>query len=406
MLVQFLGLVGTPECVVPILESGQDEAISEIAHALLEGLEDVTESALDAAWSGLGQELRRSACRVLGQTGGSVAGSRLREVLDDPDAELRAAAASALGARGAFEALPDLARRLEAAALEEEPEANEELAAVVDALVTLAADDAVLVAKAVNQLDPRLESPVEAVRRAAAAVLAELARPEDVDRLIALLKDPSAEVRRHAVGGLTRLDAAAVAEPLRLALADESPLVRMAAAAALGDSSPDAALDDLQRLLVDEDPRVCAAALRGIGSATAADRESDPEQRERALSFLGPALAEEGRGGVVAMAALEALGAIGGAEAARVAVAGLASAEPEVVQVSVACIGRHGEADTLPELIALVQHPAWAVRGEAIEALADRRIARALPAILRRRETEQDSFVREVIMRALRRLEE
>ena len=106
------------------------------------------------------------------------------------------------------------------------------------------------------------------------------------------------------------------------------------------------------------------------------------------------------------MAALEALDAIGGAEAARVALAGLESCEPEVVQASVACIGRHGEADTLPELIALVQHPAWAVRGEAIQSLAVRRVVRELPAILRRLATEQDSFAREVIVQALRRLGE
>jgi HEAT repeat protein len=90
----------------------------------------------------------------------------------------------------------------------------------------------------------------------------------------------------------------------------------------------------------------------------------------------------------------------------NVALSGLQSEEPEVAQAAVGCIGRHGDADALAELIPAVQHQSWAVRGEAIQTLGDRRVVRALPAILRRLETEQDSFVRDVIVRSLRRLEE
>jgi HEAT repeat protein len=202
-----------------------------------------------------------------------------------------------------------------------------------------------------------------------------------------------------------RLDPETAAEPLRLALADEAPGVRVAAATALGASSTSEVLEDLQRLLVDEDARVCAAAVRGIGTYCAAAPLRDPGELAQALELLASALREPVRGGMVAMAALEALEAIGGPEAGRVAASGLASDEPEVVQAAVACVGRHADADTVCELIALVQHPSWAVRGEAIQTLAERRVPRALPAILRRLETEQDSFVRDVIVRALRRLE-
>jgi HEAT repeat protein len=45
------------------------------------------------------------------------------------------------------------------------------------------------------------------------------------------------------------------------------------------------------------------------------------------------------------------------------------------------------------------------VRAEAIQSLAERGMARAVPPILRRLETEQDEFVRDAILRALRRLE-
>ena len=45
------------------------------------------------------------------------------------------------------------------------------------------------------------------------------------------------------------------------------------------------------------------------------------------------------------------------------------------------------------------------MRAEAIRALGQRRCVRAVPAILRRLEIEQDSFVRETILAALRKLE-
>ena len=411
MIVQFLGLVGSPECVRPILEAARDEAIAEVAHATLEGLGPVAESALDAAWPDLDGELRRSACALFARMPGDVVNGRLLEALKDSDAELRAAAARALGARGSAESLADLVRRLESASQEDELEAEEEVEALVGALVELGSSGRdPLVDETVEQLASRLESPLEAVRRAAASVLAKIARPQDAERMAALLRDPSAQVRRLAVVGLVRLDPETAAEPMRLALADESPLVRMAAAFALGASPSPSVLSDLQRLLVDEDPRVAAAALRGIGTHCAG-RDGEPCERELALHLLEDYLRAsdrpgEGRGGMIAMAALEALEVIGGPDAGRAAVAALERPEPEVVQAAVGCVGRHGDRETLSELIAVVQHASWAVRGEAIQTLADRHVSRALPAILRRLETEQDDFVRDVIVRALRRLEE
>jgi HEAT repeat protein len=59
----------------------------------------------------------------------------------------------------------------------------------------------------------------------------------------------------------------------------------------------------------------------------------------------------------------------------------------------------------LSRLIPLVDHPSWAVRGEAVGWLGERRFAKALPTILRRLETEQDAFVRDRILEATRRLE-
>ena len=92
---------------------------------------------------------------------------------------------------------------------------------------------------------------------------------------------------------------------------------------------------------------------------------------------------------MVALAAVSALREMGGPEAARAA-AVLERAEPELVQEAIGCI---------------VSHSDWSVRAEAIRTLAERGVARAVPAILRRLETEHDAFVRGEILRALERLE-
>ena len=66
----------------------------------------------------------------------------------------------------------------------------------------------------------------------------------------------------------------------------------------------------------------------------------------------------------------------------------------------------HGDIEEVLALVALIAHSSWSVRAEAIQTLADRRAVQAVPAILRRLETEQDSFVRDAMLRALRQLED
>ena len=95
-----------------------------------------------------------------------------------------------------------------------------------------------------------------------------------------------------------------------------------------------------------------------------------------------------------------------GVEAAERCVPALASSEPEVVRAAIACVGRHGDGGCLSRLIQLVDHSSWAVRGEAVGCLGERRFAQALPALPRRLETEQDAFVRDRILKATQRLED
>ena len=95
---------------------------------------------IDAQWNDLdGRAARATPAQVFGRTHGERGAARLLAALDDADPEIRAAAA-ARARRGAAcaDALPALVRRLELAAAEAEPEAEEEVAALIDALVALA----------------------------------------------------------------------------------------------------------------------------------------------------------------------------------------------------------------------------------------------------------------------------
>lgn len=402
-LIQFVGLTGDPRSAIPILEAGRDEAIAEVAHATLESMGDAAVRAFEAGWSRIPLVLRADACALLGRCGGDDARQLLLSALDDVDSALRAAAARALGEMHCIEALPRLVRRLEQAAHEDDPEMEEELAALVDALVALAppggAGDSEQAREVVGTLAARLDGAAEEARLAIATVLGRIGRVEDEELVAQLLKDPSARVRRAAVEALARLEPGAASEPLRLALADESPHVRVAAAVALGHSESAGVIADLQRLIHDEDPRVSAAAVRSIGAHCRRDNVG----AEEAVGMIDHALRADG---MVALAAMEALCMIGGVAAARTALCVIDRDEPELVQAAVVCIGAHGDPDTVAELIPLVSHDSWSVRAEAIQTLADRRVGRAVPPILRRLETEQDAFVRDSILRSLRQLED
>jgi len=175
--------------------------------------------------------------------------------------------------------------------------------------------------------------------------------------------------------------------------------VRIAAARALGASRSDSVFDDLRRLAEDEDVRVRAMAVSAVGRRFAADPA--PAIRAAALEVLGRACEDAAP---VALALIEAVKEIGG-EAAGYVVPLLGRSEPEVVREAVRCFGSHAESGELEALLPLVSHADWSVRAEVVEVLAERGVRQAVPAILRRLETEQDDVVRSVTLAALQRLD-
>ena len=403
VLIQFLGIVATPNAVVPILLAGRDEALSEAALSTLESLGGVAEEIIDAKWSELGTESRRDACVLFGGTNGEGSAARLLYALEDPSSDVRSAAARSIGHRGRQSAIAPLVVRLVAAAAENDFEAEEELAAITDGLIGLAAPrpgtGTEVTARAIELLTDCLDGAAESVRLAVATVIGRIGRSEDSQIVCFLLKDASSSVRRASVEALARLEPGTAVEPLRLALADESPAVRIAAARALGASESVEVVDDLRRLADDEDWGVRAAAVRSVVFRFS---QSDTDRsRGETLQVIDAALADETP---VALAAIEALCEVGGSAAERV-VEILKRPEPELVRAAIRCIGLHLDSDGLEVLFPLTGHPDWSVRAEAIQMVADRQLIRGLPAILRGLDLEQDEFVRDVTLSALKRLE-
>jgi HEAT repeat protein len=398
VLIQILGLAGGEESVVPILCAGTDEELADLALGTLEKMGELAEAAMDAAFPRLEPAARALACRSLGRTRGPRALPRLRSGLADPEVEVRIASAEALGACGAEETLSALASRLSAAAREVGRDAEDELRAIGSALGRLEAggDRGV---RTVRLLAPRLERAEVAERTEIARILGSLGEPLGCEAVTLLVSDPAPSVRRAAVESLARL--APTSESLRLALADDSPLVRIAAAGCLGGFETTEVLEDLGCLTRDDDERVRASAARAIACLAASDLP--PEEHARLVELLSAAVSDAGS---VAIAAVEGLASLGGAEAARATLPALGREDPEIVQSAVRCLGTHGDSDALQYLVPLVAHSEWLVRAEAIEVLARRRAIRAVPAILRHLEAEDDEFVREVILRALKRLED
>jgi HEAT repeat protein len=403
VLVQFLGQLGRPDCVLPLLEAAHDEALAEVVLGVLAGAGPDVEAPVASAWPTLAETTRRSACALLGRTRGELGEATLRRALVAPDTALRSVAVRSLASRGARAALPALVAALHAAAtLPAEAEAGEIEAPleIEEAIRTLLAGaDEVHADRVGALLEAEIEGAPDAFRLATARLLGSIGCSGHQRRIELLLSDPSASVRRAAIEALARV-APGQLELLRCALADESPLVRIGAVTALAGSGDPAVVADLASLMDDAEPRVGAAALRGL--AIWVQVAGNEEARGRALLLLSVGLAH---GGASGLAALDALTRIGGEDAVALAHSALASPDGEIVEAAVACIGQHGSRSSLSQLLALLGHPHWNVRARVAQVMEERRQVHAMPALIRQLEEERDEFVRAAVLTALATLE-
>ncbi len=100
--------------------------------------------------------------------------------------------------------------QLAAAAAEDDFEAEEELAAITDGLIALAAPGpktgTAVTARAIELLTACLDRAAESVRIAVATIIGRIGRPEDSQIVSFLMKDASSSVRRASLEARERLD--------------------------------------------------------------------------------------------------------------------------------------------------------------------------------------------------------
>jgi HEAT repeat protein len=300
----------------------------------------------------------------------------LVEQLDADDPDTRLAAIVALGRLGDRRAAPAVARLLDgpraiavaaAAALARigDPASHAAL------LRLLAHPDAAVRQAAIGALNslghPSLAGDVLALLGADDATLREsgvriagyFGYPEAADALLARATDPVENVRRAAVEHLPYLDDPRAAGALAAAVRDGSAKVRAAAAQALARLPAAAAEPPLLAASADVDSWVRYHAVRGLGEHRAAGArlltiaESDPAMHVR-------------------IAAIEALGALGGGDTADMLLSLAAGRDEDLAAAAVRSLGRSNDARAGGALRAALRAPAPAVRLAAVTAFQSR----------------------------------
>jgi HEAT repeat protein len=268
--------------------------------------------------------------------------------LHDPDIEVRASAAQALGSLGDPRAVEALLQAL-----------RSDADAGVRKMAAWALGEIESPA-AVGGLSQAVRSDSSAeVRTAAAWALGEIESAEGVDALGAALRDSSVEVRRNAVWALGEIESAEAVEWLVPALRDADLEIRRKATWALGEIES-------------------AAAVPGLSAAM---RDSDAEVRATAAWALGeiqsPAGIDALRGGMadsdveVRRKSAWALGEIQDARAVPALTAALADSDHETRKTAVWALGEIQDPAAIPALRPLLHDPDAEVRKTAIWALLE-----------------------------------
>ncbi len=357
---------------------GRTDVRNEIVEALVRHGAGVTElliEQLDAE----DLEIRRSAVIALGRIGDMRATHALVRVLEE-DTELIIPTASALariGDRRAFDALLGLIGDTDAAVRQ----------AVVGALNSIGAPEMpARIIPLLNDEDPN-------VRESAVKIAGYFGYAECADLLLERCRDEDERVRRAAIEHLPYLEDERVPGTLVHALEHETPKVRAAAAGALAHVDEAESISSLMNALTDEDLWVRYFAARSLGQRGA--RES--------IDALAR-VAQSDKFNHVRIAALNALGSIGGERAAAVAAPFVEADDPDLGRAAVVALGNIAHADALPPLIKALRSPDASLRTSATTALGERGGMEALEHLQRVAATDNEPAVFEAAIDALKKL--
>lgn len=358
---------------------GHEDARAETIEALVRHGSRVTDLLIEQLESG-DLEIRKSAVVAIGRIGDARAVPALIEILDE-DAEVVVAAANALakiGDRRAFAALLAHVGNSQAAVRQ----------SVIGALNSLGAPEMP------GRVLPLLSDPDPNVRESAVKIAGYFGYPECADLLLQRCHDEDERVRRAAIEHLPYLEDERVTATLIHSLRHETPRVRAAAAGAMAQAEGPEISNHLLAALADDDSWVRYFAARSLG-----------RQKFAAGSEALARLARDDKSNHVRIAAVEALGFIGGDGAPGLIAPFVKADESDLVRSAITALGHNSHPDALPPLLEALRSPNSEVRASAACALGEQGGASvAADQLLRVAATDTELTVVEAAISALKRM--
>jgi HEAT repeat protein len=383
------------------LDDPSDEARAAVLEAYGDsGEEASSEVALSVLEQDLSPEVRARAVRVLAKANGAPPAAAVVRALSDPDPDVRAIAIESLPDTGGAEAvealissLSDPDDRVRRAAARRLASRGDDPELVWSAIRMAPPTGRSEIIGSFERARPgsltqvalrRLRSPEEDERVLAVEISGWGASPGCVEAAIQALQDPAARVRHVAAEALGRLREPAAAKALGKALGDPDPEVRMGVVRALGVIDDEGVLGFQVSALNDPDPRVrqvTSQVLTEWSSPAVAKRLAGvlavPNLREAAtdlLTRIGPPAVE-----LLIEVLLQhnpAVAPVVGQLLQRIAepsefVARLEAVEPERRLRGVEALGAIGGPEAAEALLRSVTDPDERIRVRSAQLLAD-----------------------------------
>jgi HEAT repeat protein len=325
---------------------GRAEVRPEVVAALVrhgEGVTDLLIQQLEAEEP----EARTAAVIALGKIGDKCATSALIKVLreDEPMTIAAADSLAKLGDARAFEPLLELFGHDNVAVRQ----------AAIGALNSIG------VPEAAERIETLLNHSNPHVRESAVKVAGYFGYSGCTSIVFDRCQDENEQVRSAAIESLPFFDDHGIVGRLTTALASDTPKVRAAAARAMAHIDKANALPALLKAINDNDPWVRYFVARSLGN------HRDPGGLEPLSQLVRFDKFSPAR-----IAALEALGEIGGEQAVAVAAAAAESGDSELVHAALAVLGHIRHEDALPPLIVASRSADALIRVSALSALGQR----------------------------------
>ena len=357
---------------------GHETARSDVIEALVRHGSRVTALLLEQLHSE-DLEVRRSAVVALGRIGDPKATTTLIEVLDE-EGELTISVVNALakiGDQRAFEALLGLIGHSDAAVRQ----------AVIGALNSLGAREMPA------RIMPLLSDPDPNVRESAVRIAGYFGYPECAELLLERCHDEDERVRRAAIEHIPFIYDERVIDTLVHSLQHETPRVRASAASAIAHVDSPKVQPLLISALEDEDSWVRYFAARALGVRKftgSVDMLERVVQTDTATH--------------VRIASLEALGQIGGEQAATIAANFVDSNDSDLANAALVALGNIAHSSATEPLVKSLRSPHAERRRQAALALGQHRNSDVIEHLKRVASGDDQPAVYEAAMDALRKL--